>query len=187
MSVNDCCSYDLCFLCVFVSKCVPDIALFTSPGGPCCHKNSCIIILQQYTKLMTTGYVGQARMTQQTCTRGMLTDNGREGQAEHTGSCCKQRNIFKKKIKSYKCSNVMSKTRQERIKEKGSTARALDVSIFVIQYHPLFAHHTLHPCVLLVFMSELITGRCCQLPDQQLEDRAASQQCAFHPTELPDF
>lgn len=69
----------LCFLCVFVSKCVPDIALFTSPGGPCCHKNSCIIILQQYTKLMTTGYVGQARMTQQTCTRGMLTDNGREG------------------------------------------------------------------------------------------------------------
>lgn len=61
------------------------------------------------------------------------------------------------KIKSYKCSNVMSKTRQERIKEKGSTARALDVSIFVIQYHPLFAHHTLHPCVLLVFMSELIT------------------------------
>lgn len=74
--------------------------------------------------------------------------------------------FFFLKIKSYKCSNVMSKTRQERIKEKGSTARALDVSIFVIQYHPLFAHHTLHPCVLLVFMSELITGRCCQLPDQ---------------------
>lgn len=42
--------------------------------------------------------------------------------------------------------------------------RALDASISVIRYHPLFAHQTQHLCVVLVFMSELITGR--QLPDQ---------------------
>lgn len=63
--------------------------------------------------------------------------------------------------------------------------RGLDASISVIRYHPLFAHQTQHLCVVLVFMSELITGR--QLPDEQLEDGAASQQCAFHPTGLPDL
>lgn len=42
--------------------------------------------------------------------------------------------------------------------------RALDVSISVMRYHPLFAHQTQHLCVVLVFMSELITGR--QLPDK---------------------
>lgn len=41
---------------------------------------------------------------------------------------------------------------------------ALDVSISVMRYHPLFAHQTQHLCVVLVFMSELITGR--QLPDK---------------------
>lgn len=58
----------------------------------------------------------------------------------------------------------------ERTEEGRRTERertvVLDVSITVRRYHPLFAHHTQHLCVVLVFMSELITGRCRQLPDQ---------------------
>lgn len=63
--------------------------------------------------------------------------------------------------------------------------RALDVSVSVMRYHPLFAHQTQHLCVVLVFMSELITGR--QLPDKQLQDGAVSLQCAFPPRWVARF
>jgi len=48
----------------------------------------------------------------------------------------------------------------------GELTVTLDVSISVIWHRPLFAHHTQLLCVVLVFMSKIITGGCRQLPDQ---------------------
>lgn len=41
-----------------------------SPEESFCRRDPCIIVHQLHTKLMTRGYVGQARMMQQTCTEG---------------------------------------------------------------------------------------------------------------------
>lgn len=52
------------------------------------------------------------------------------------------------------------------MREREREQRDDDVSVAVVWRRPLFAHHTQLHCVVPVFMSELITGRHCQLPDQ---------------------
>lgn len=103
--------------------------------------------------------------------RGTLTDNGRRGEADQTGG---RHGLNKtKKNSPEKCSRRRTSGRAKQgggenrdgQKDVGELTVALDVSISVIRYHPLFAHHIQHLCVALVFMSELITGRCRRLPD----------------------
>lgn len=71
MSANDCYSSAVCCVCVWVCACVHmwHGAFHIPRGRSFCHRDSCIIMHQIYTKLMTIGYVGQARMMPQTYTK----------------------------------------------------------------------------------------------------------------------
>lgn len=81
------------------------------------------------------------------------------GEAEQAGG-----HLAKKKKKKNGMDGKEKQDSRENKARGEKNGQAFDVSISVIRYHPLFAHQTQHLCVVLVFMSELITGR--HLPDQ---------------------
>ena len=169
---NNCHGSDLCFayecvcVCERVHVCVHVCFEWHSPWRDLSAiEDPCIIVHQPYTKLMTRGYVGQAGMMQQTRTEGHWQTMGdRRGEAEKDRT--KQRVV--RRNAAGESDGWSSKTRRWRERSRGRRMRtALDVRVPVVEYHPfVFAHHTRHLCVVLVFVSELITGRRRQLPDQ---------------------
>lgn len=114
----------LIYACVCVGACVwVTWRCSQPPEGPLWHREPCIIVHQLYTKLMTRGYVGQARMMQQTCTEGSWLTMGDRGRLRRLEAVNK-----KHKNSQWKCSRRRTGGRakpeggENRVEEDGGSS-----------------------------------------------------------------